>query len=106
MNRLSLLLLAAATLFAGGVPQTFTGTITDSMCGANHTMMHVAPDARCVRECVKSGNVKFALYDGRNVYKLSDQATPAQFAGQKVRITGTLFPKTGIIQVERIDPIR
>ena len=55
MNRLSFLLLAAATLFAGGVPQTFTGTITDSMCGANHAMMHVSPDARCVRECVKSG---------------------------------------------------
>lgn len=107
MNRLSFLLLAAATLFAGGVPQTFTGTITDSMCGANHAMMHVSPDARRVRECAKSGSaVKFALYDGRNVYKLSDQATPAQFAGQKVRITGTLFPKTGIIQVDKIEPLR
>lgn len=74
------------------------------MCVANHAMMHVTPDTKCVRECIKAGGtVKYVLYDGKNSYKLSDQQKPAQFAGQKVKVTGTLFEKTGIIQVAKIE---
>ena len=103
MKKLSLVLFAAATLLAGGTTQTFTGTITDSMCVADHAMMHVTPDAKCVRECVKAGgSVKYVLYDGKNVYKLSDQQTPEQFAGQRVRVTGTLDTKTKVIRVDTI----
>jgi hypothetical protein len=106
MKKLSLVLFAAATLLAGGTTQTFTGTITDSMCVADHAMMHVTPDAKCVRECVKAGSgVKYVLYDGKNAYKLSDQQTPEQFAGQRVRVTGTLFERTGIIQVGKIERV-
>jgi hypothetical protein len=91
---------------AGGPPQTFTGTITDSMCVANHAMMHVTPEANCARECVRAGSsVKYVLFDGKNTYKLSDQQTPAKFAAQKVRVTGVLFTKTGIIQVEKIERV-
>jgi len=104
MKQLSLVLFAAETLLAGGASQTFTGTITDSMCVANHTMMHVTPDAKCARECTKAGSsVKYVLYDGKNIYKLSDQQTPAQFAAQKVKVTGRMFAKTGVIQVEKIE---
>jgi hypothetical protein len=108
MKKLTIVLLfTAAMSLAGGQPQTFTGTITDSMCVADHAMMHVAPDAKCVRECVKVGSsVKYVLFDGKNAYKLSDQQTPAQFAAQKVRVVGTLFPKTGIIQVAKIEAAR
>jgi hypothetical protein len=110
MTKISFVLFAVvftvATLFADGSVQTFNGTITDSMCVLNHAMMNVTPDAKCVRECVKPGNnVKYVLYDGKNVYKLSDQQTPEQFAAKKVKVTGTLFPKTGIIQVEKIVPL-
>jgi hypothetical protein len=107
MKKLSIVLLfAAAMSLAGGKPQTFTGTITDSMCVADHAMMHVAPDAECVRECVKAGSpVKYVLYDGKNAYKLSDQQTPGQFAAKKVRVTGKLFENTGIIAVEKIEPL-
>ena len=98
-------LTAAATLFAAGGSQTFTGVISDSMCVGNHATMHVSPDAKCVRECVKSGGVKYVLFDGRNTYRLSDQQTPAEFAGRQVKIVGTLYPKTGIIQVEKIEPL-
>lgn len=104
MKKLTLVLFAVATLLADGTAHKFAGTITDSMCVADHAMMHVTPDAKCVRECVKPGNsVKYVLYDGKNVYKLSDQQTPEQFAGQKVIVTGTLFTRTGIIQVEKIE---
>jgi hypothetical protein len=106
MKKVSLVPFAAAILFAGGSPQSFTGTITDSMCVADHAMMDVTPDAKCVRECAKSGSsVKYVLYDGKNVYKLSDQQTPGQFAARKVKVTGKLFEKTGIIEVERIEPL-
>lgn len=85
-------------------PRTFTGVITDTMCGADHSHMKVTPHDKCVRECVRSGkHFKYALYDGKRVYVLSDQETPEKFAAKKVRVTGSLFEKTGIIQVQKIE---
>ena len=42
------------------------------------------------------------LYDGKEVYTLSDQTTPEKFAGKKVTVTGTLDAKTKTIQVLQI----
>ena len=54
MNKLTILLFGGALLLgAAGRKQTFTGVITDAMCGADHSMMGVKPDAKCVSECVK-----------------------------------------------------
>ena len=58
------------------------------------------------RVCQAGNTAKYALFDGKNVYKLSDQVTPAEFAGQKVKVTGTLFTKTGIIQVEKVERLK
>jgi hypothetical protein len=99
MKKLTSLLFAGA-LLAGAA--TFNGVITDTMCGKNHAMMGVKPDSKCVLECVKDKSVKFALYDGKEVYVLSDQKTPEQFAGQKVTVTGTLNEKTKILKVDSI----
>ncbi len=92
-------------LFAGALAlsaaQTFTGVITDSMCGKDHSAMNVSPDSKCVIECVKHGS-KYALSDGKNVYLLSDQKTPEKYAGQKVTIPGTLNATTTIIKVDSI----
>src|SRR5664280_353486 len=93
--------LFAGALMASAAPQTFTGVITDTMCGKDHAMMKVSPDSKCVIECVKHGS-KYALYDGKAVYLLSDQKTPEQYAGQKVKITGTLNEKTKILKVDSI----
>lgn len=100
MKALTLTLFAAATLFAGSVPQTFTGVVTDSMCGVHHAMMHDPPDAKCVRDCVKA-HAKYVLWDGKNTYQLSDQQAPAKFAARQVKITGTL--KAGSIEVSKIE---
>jgi hypothetical protein len=35
MKQITIVLIAVAALFAGGATQTFTGTITDSMCLPN-----------------------------------------------------------------------
>src|SRR6266496_3541825 len=100
-SRCLVVLLTRIAKGKGAASQSFTGIITDSMCGNDHAMMKVTPESKCVVECVKSGS-KYALYDGKTAYVLSDQKTPEQFAGQKVKVTGTLFEKTKILQVESI----
>ena len=81
---------------------TFKGKITDSMCNLDHKSMKMGPDAECTRACVKQGS-KYVLHDGKKAYKLSDQQAPEKFAAQKVKVTGTLFEKTGVIQVDKIE---
>lgn len=101
-------LLAAAALSAGQGRQTFTGTITDHICGrAGHAQMRMGPtDAECTVACVQAHDATFALDDGRDVYTLSDQRTPEKFAGQKVRVVGTLDSRSKTIKVESITPAR
>ena len=95
-----------ATIFASAAlmlaaDQTFTGTITDSMCGGDHKGMNMGADDKCVTECVKAG-AKYALWDGKNSYTLSDQTGAAKFAARKVTVTGTLDAKAKTIQVSSI----
>jgi len=102
------------TLFAGlflsmaAMGASFTGVITDTMCGSNHKMMNITPDAKCVRECVRMDpkKWKYALYDGKNVYVLSDQKTPESLAAQKVKVTGMLDEKTKTIAVQKIEAVQ
>jgi len=97
-------LIVSAALAAAQKPRTFTGVVTCTMCKNDHKAMGITPDDRCVRECIKHG-ARYALYDGRNLYRLSDQQTPEKFAAQKVRVTGVLYEKTGVIQVQKIEPL-
>jgi hypothetical protein len=104
MKPLILSVLAVAALSAAQGRQTFTGTITDNMCAkAGHAQMRMGPtDAECTVACVGAHGAMYVLYDGKDVYTLSDQKTPEKFAGQKVRVVGTLDVKTRTIQVESI----
>jgi len=52
---------------AAGSTQTFTGKVSDAMCGAKHKE-GLAP-AACVRACVEKG-AKYALVVGDKVYTL------------------------------------
>jgi hypothetical protein len=77
------------------------------MCKLDHKHMNMGSDPDCVRACVKSSkDYKYALHDGSRMYVLSDQQTPEKFAAQRVRVTGTLFPKTGIIKVDKIEAVK
>ncbi len=103
MTKLTSVLFAGALLASAANQQTFTGVVTDTMCGKDHAMMKVTPDSKCVLDCVKHDKaVKYALLVGTNVYVFSDQKTPEQFAGKKVTVTGTLFEKTKILKVDSI----
>ncbi len=104
MKHLSWSLLAVAALAAAPGKQTFTGIITDDMCEkAGHSQMRMGPtDADCTIACISAHGATYVLYDGREVYTLSDQRTPEQFAAQRVLVTGTLDAKTKTIQVQSI----
>jgi hypothetical protein len=54
--------------------ETFTGTVSDAMCGAKHMMQ--GDDAACLRACVQKGS-KYALVVGDKVFTLDvkDKAT-------------------------------
>jgi len=79
--------LSASLAFAAG--KTYTGTVSDAMCGAKH----MGPAAECTRGCVSKGS-KYALVVGDKVYTLdtTDKAALATLdkqAGAQVTVTGT-----------------
>ena len=101
--------LLAALLFATAVAapastRTFTGTITDSMCDrGDHSVMRMgSTDAECAVACAEEHDATFVLYDGKNVYTLSDQQRARKFAGRKVTVLGALDAKTWKIAVTSI----
>jgi hypothetical protein len=84
--------LAVTPSVAEGSTQTFTGKVSDAMCGAKHTEAGIAP-ADCVRACVQKG-AKYALVVGDKVYTLStsDQASLDELnklAWEQAKVTGT-----------------
>lgn len=85
---------------------TFTGVIADDICAVGgHAQMRMGPtDAECTMACVESHDATLVLVDGEHVYKLSDQRTSRAFAGQQVRVVGTLDTATNTIQVESVTP--
>jgi hypothetical protein len=97
-------LLLVAALPPAQTKQTFTGVVTDSTCGRDgHAGMRMGPtDAECTRLCVAAHGSAYVLYDGNDIYMLSDQQAPDAFAGEEVRVVGTLDAKTKTIQVESI----
>ena len=104
--------LAIISLFVLGalVPvqssQKFSGIITDGMCPkADHSRMRMgATDAECAIACVDAHGALYVLYDGNEVFTLSDQQTSEKFAGKKVIVTGELDTKTKLIRVSSITP--
>ena len=80
--------------------KTYTGTVSDAMCGAKH----MGDAASCTRGCVGKGS-KYALVVGDQVYTLdtSDKAaldTLDKQAGEKVTVTGS--EKDNVIAVSSV----
>ena len=95
-----------------GLPQgnkVFSGEIMDSQCAAmgSHSMMKSegANDAKeCTLKCVAMGG-RFVLYDSANkaVYQLDDQEKAKQFAGQKVKVSGSFDAAPKSIHVQNVE---
>ena len=113
---IAVLALLAVVSLSAAAPQTpkaktFSGEIMDSQCAMNGShaqmeKMHNMPDdsKACTLECVKMGG-KFVLYDAatKATYMLDDQEKPKDFAGQKVKVTGTYDKATKTIHDESIE---
>jgi hypothetical protein len=84
---LAALALALSSLGWAGA-MSWTGTVSDSMCGAKHAEASDAA-AGCVSKCVKGGS-KYVLVSGGKVYDLDAQDKFADFAGKSVKVTGEL----------------
>lgn len=103
MTRTFAALVFGAALAAAATPETISGVITDTMCGAKHGMIKGQPDDDCTRLCVR-GARDYALYDGKSIWKLSDQKSPAKFAAKTVKVTGAADGKNKSIKVSTIEP--
>src|SRR5213082_1717089 len=87
---IALLFAVVMVVLAAAKPQTFTGEVSDSMCGAKHMMDN---KAECTRTCVSKGS-NYALVVGDKVYTLNttDKAALDQLntlAGEQAKVTGT-----------------
>jgi len=88
---LSLASALVSTAFAAK-SETFTGTVSDAMCGAHH-MMEGDP-AACLRACVQKGS-KYALVVGDKVYTLDAKDKTAldtldKLANKKATVKGAV----------------
>jgi hypothetical protein len=100
MRKLTLVafLLTSLFAFAADKAQTLTGTVTDAMCGAKHTMNGSA--AQCTKACVREGS-DYALVVGDKVYKLTGKTDGLDaLAGDQATVSGTVNGDT--INVESV----
>jgi hypothetical protein len=95
------LLVASGLTLAGQQPktQTWSGVITNDMCGAKDAS---PAKAECTRTCVKEHGAKYALYDksDKKVYILDPQNKAEGQEGHTVVVKGTLEGDT--IHVESL----
>ncbi len=110
-------MMASNPLARGGDDKTFKGEIADTQCALNvHSlsqshkeMIEMKPEVKtnadCARYCVKERGGRFVLQTPDKVYKLDAQVLAEQWAGLKVKVTGTLDPKTETITVRGIESI-
>jgi len=91
--------------------QTWSGQISDSVCGAKHEedadaagggKQGAPPERECTLACVRGGS-KYVLVSNGTVYQLVNQKDPAleTHAGHTVTVTGEL--KGNAITVSKIE---
>ncbi|HET9803215.1 MAG TPA: DUF5818 domain-containing protein [Candidatus Acidoferrum sp.] len=109
--------LAMQLAASSGEEKAFVGEVADSQCALNvHSlsqshkeMMAMKPElkteADCAHYCVKERGGRYVLQIKKSVYKLDKQELAEPLVGLKVKVTGTLDPKTETIAVRDIEPL-
>jgi hypothetical protein len=102
----------ACSVFAQN-SRVFQGEISDSQCAHNapvlarsHEDMLKSKSLKgtsytCAAYCVRHGSY-LVLASGKDVYPVDRSDLVLSFKGQKVKLTGTLDPKTNRIHVQKI----
>ena len=86
------LFVAAMASISLAATKTYTGKVSDAMCGAEHMEPGVTA-AACTRSCVAKGT-KYSLVVGSKVYTLDGEDKAAlgeldKLADKKAKVTGT-----------------
>lgn len=120
----ALALLAATLLLAAGAfgkdkpkdAAIIHGSIMDSQCAYNvHSDTHshdwmtkrgvqgANNEESCTQHCVKDLGGSYVLVAKKDVYKLDDQIKAEQFAGKKVKISGSVDANTHIVHIYEVE---
>jgi hypothetical protein len=88
------------------------GAVMDSQCAFNvHSDAHshewmtkrgvqgATDEESCTQHCVKDMGGSYVLVAKKDVYKLDDQVKAEQYAGKKVKLTGTLDANTHTVHI-------
>src|ERR1700732_15274 len=113
--KIILFLLGAVAMATGGSSKSaFYGEISDSQCAMHvHSLSRSHQEmttkktmgtdrASCARACVSRGG-EWVLRSGDQIYRLKRQSGIQEFAGQTVKVTGTLDAKTNTIDNASIE---
>jgi hypothetical protein len=112
----TMLLLLVAGSFAGdNETRAYRGEIADSQCSMNvHSLTRSHQEmlksksmggtsASCTQYCIKYLGGEYVFSSKNEVYRLDNAGAVQSFAGQKVKITGTLDAKTNTIHMVQIE---
>ena len=103
--------LAIGTAVARGEARTWTGVISDSMCGASHAAMRAhgekVTDRECTIACVSYQTPdapKYVFVSDGKVYAIANQRFPGlgRRAGEPIAMTGDL-DSSGAITITKIE---
>lgn len=104
----TLTLLIGFAFMSLAADQTWTGTISDSMCGADHGAMEHGGKKMSARECteacVKEGS-KYVFVSKGKVYNIENQdgAGLQEHAGHTVKLTGEMSADGKSVKVSKIE---
>lgn len=102
----ALILTALSASRVVAADHTWSGTVSDSMCGFKHTMSEhgkTMPDRECTQMCASHGAQYVLVVDGK-VYKLRNHdADLKTHAGHLVNLTGDLQSDRDTIRVSKIE---
>ena len=108
-------LLALASVAHAQKSRVFHGEVSDSQCALNvHSLTRShremlksksmgGTSRNCTLYCIQYLGGDFALSSKNDVFRLDDQDKAKAFAGMKVKITGSMDPKTKLVHVESIE---
>jgi len=100
---IAVLFVAVASFVFAAEMGSWTGWVTDTLCGAKGAS---ASHAACAEKCVKEKGAKYALYNeaDKSVWVLSDQEGAAKMAGKMVTVKGTADKEKKTITVSSMEP--
>ncbi|MGC1484360.1 MAG: DUF5818 domain-containing protein [Candidatus Acidiferrum sp.] len=110
-------LILSASSAPGADDKTYDGEISDSQCAFGVHSLHRSHEEmiamghagstpeECTRYCVHNRGGRYVLETKHDVFKLDNQELAEKYAGQRVKLIGTLDSKTNLIQVKKIEPL-